>query len=221
MFFSYWVLKAALVGILLPSGSQMEASKSKNNFEEIALDRSTFKYKYRANYNKFLEGLKNKDQTLDDFVDILKECPFPAYFFETPKVTLKTLTKDFEFILARADDLNNVRSDVHAFQEHFTSCKRWGNRCLKRVCLFIFSSVSSFPNLGKDALMVVPCPDVDVDTNSFSSLGPFMRDASSEQTQAFWATVGREALKHIRSRRENPTYMSTSGLGVYWLHLRL
>ena len=39
------------------------------------------------------------------------------------------------------------------------------------------------------------------------------------QVHEFWARVGSEALKHIR-RAGGRVWLSTSGLGVYWLHLR-
>ena len=67
--------------------------------------------------------------------------------------------------------------------------------------------------------MVVPCPSSDDTT--YSSLGAFMRTASDDQINAFWSRVGSEALQHWSRRKEEKVWMSTSGLGVYWLHLRL
>merc|ERR1712080_392745 len=82
------------------------------------------------------------------------------------------------------------------------------------------NSVASFFNLGKDALLVCPCP-IGEDVHIYSSLGPFISAGSRDQIRAFWSRVGKEALDHIRARGGKPTWMSTSGLGVYWLHLRL
>ena len=68
--------------------------------------------------------------------------------------------------------------------------------------------------------MVVPCPHSSHAT-SYSSLGAFMNTALDDQVKAFWSRVGSEALNHWRRRKEGEkVWMSTSGLGVYWLHLR-
>jgi hypothetical protein len=80
--------------------------------------------------------------------------------------------------------------------------------------------VTSFLNLGGDALMVVPCPSNSVPVSAYSSIGPFMKTVSMTEIKAFWQRVGSEAMAHILRRGEKPTWMSTSGLGVYWLHLR-
>ena len=41
-----------------------------------------------------------------------------------------------------------------------------------------------------------------------------------DSVRAFWQRAGVEALDHIIKRGNKPVWMSTSGLGVYWLHLR-
>ena len=158
MFVSFWLLKSLLFG-LLPDEVTMATSKLAPEFKSEKLDSQTLKYKFNGSYRKFLRGLAEEDETLDSFVRILKGVPFPAFFFETPSVTSRSLDSDFEFILARAEDLDNVPSDQTAFSDHFSACE---------------SSVAVFPNLGGDALMVVPCPHGG-DLGVFSSLGPFMR----------------------------------------------
>merc|ERR1711864_11401 len=82
-------------------------------------------------------------------------------------------------------------------------------------------SVTSFKNLGGDAMLITPCPLKDVDLDIFSTLAPFMKAASSQHIQQFWETAASSALDLIKNRGRQPTWMSTSGLGVYWLHLRL
>ena len=159
MFVSLWLLKSLLFG-LLPDEASMASSKIAPEFKSEKLDSQTLKYKFNGSYRRFLRGLAEEDETLDNLVRILKGVPFPAFFFETPSVTSRSLDSDFEFILARADDLENAASDETAFSEHFSGCA---------------SSVAAFPNLGGDALMVVPCPQGG-DLAVFSSLGPFMKD---------------------------------------------
>jgi len=198
MLISYFVVKTVLVS-LLPVNSAM-----KSYFTEERLDGSTVKYKCDISYRDFLEGLRAKTDILGDLVKTLKKGPFETYFFETPPATESSLDSTFEFILANAVELKGVTEDTEAFREHFDGCTE---------------SVTSFPNLGGDALMVVPCPSSHA--THFSSLGAFMSTASNDQVEAFWSRVGSEALNHWRRRKGEKVWMSTSGLGVYWLHLRL
>ena len=199
MFVTYFLLKTLLVS-LLPGSSTMGS-----HFTEKKIDSNTVKYKGDLSYRDFLEGLGAKTDVLDDLVGILKKSPFETYFFETPPATQSSLDMSFEFILANALPLKGVSEDRGAFNEHFGGCQE---------------SVTSFPNLGGDALMVVPCPSSEA--TSYSSLGTFMSTASEEQIKAFWSKTGSEALNHWgRKRSGEKVWMSTSGLGVYWLHLRL
>jgi len=199
MFISYCVLKSVLVS-LLPVNLAMDL-----HFTEERLDSNTVKYKCDITYRDFLEGLSAKTYILSDFVATLKKNPFETYFFETPPAAQSSLDSTFEFILANAMELKGVNEDADAFSEHFDGCSE---------------SVTSFPNLGGDALMVVPCPHSSHAT-SYSSLGAFMNTALDDQVKAFWSRVGSEALNHWSRRKEGEkVWMSTSGLGVYWLHLR-
>jgi len=77
-------------------------------------------------------------------------------------------------------------------------------------------TVASFPNLGNDALMVIPKP-LDSDTN-YSHIGLFCRGSPLEQRHALWQLVGECALKQIS---EDPFWLNTAGGGVAWLHVRL
>lgn len=198
MFISYFVLKTVLVS-LFPVNSAMAS-----HFTEERLDSNTIKYKCDTTYRDFLDGLSAKTDILGDLVGTLKESPFETYFFETPPATESSLDSTFEFILANAAELKGVTEDTDAFREHFDGCTE---------------SVTSFPNLGGDALMVVPCPSSHA--ASYSSLGAFMSTAPDDQVEAFWSRVGSEALNHFRRRGGEKVWLSTSGLGVYWLHLRL
>jgi len=76
--------------------------------------------------------------------------------------------------------------------------------------------VASFPNLGGDATLIAPCPDAAA--GPYPHLAAFCRRAPKRQLLAFWKAVG-EALADSLSAR--PLWLSTSGLGVAWLHARL
>jgi len=137
----------------------------------------------------------------------LRSSHFKAFFFETPKITAgKVSSKNFEFVLVNAQRLENVLPDEDAFKEHFAESK---------------SFVTKFFNLGRDAQLIVPCPEPSTKLEAYSHLANFVREAPEEQVVDFWKETSKTALKHIRSRGSQPTWMSTSGLGIYWLHLRL
>ena len=76
--------------------------------------------------------------------------------------------------------------------------------------------VATFWNLGRDALLVAPAPIADASV--YSSLAAFVRGAPEEQQHALWQRVADAAREQLG---EDPLWISTSGLGVYWLHVRL
>jgi hypothetical protein len=77
-------------------------------------------------------------------------------------------------------------------------------------------SVVSFPNLGKDAILVVPCPRGPV--SAYGHLAAFVRTAPEPQKHALWELVGRVMQQHLGTA---PVWLSTAGAGVPWLHVRL
>ena len=110
-----------------------------------------------------------------------------------------TLTRPFEFVLVEAAALASVPAQRRAFASYFNA-----------------EPVVDFPNLGGDAHLVVPCPLARDD--QFAHLALFSRNATSEQQHQFWQRVGLAVTKFVGER---PLWLSTSGLGVYWLHVRL
>jgi len=73
----------------------------------------------------------------------------------------------------------------------------------------------SFLNLGKNGLMVAPHPDKSFDGGSIAS---FLKSASDKRVIALWQLVGKEMSKRVS---DVPIWLSTAGLGVSWLHIRL
>jgi hypothetical protein len=133
------------------------------------------------------------------FINLLADAPFDAYFWETPPITKATLARPFEFVLVNAPQLTRVSADRLPFIRYFTP-----------------EPVVDFLNLGGDAHLVVPCPQTADD--AFAHLAAFSRSAPLAQQHAFWQRVGRAVMNGVGER---PLWLSTSGLGVYWLHVRL
>merc|ERR1719356_1276678 len=97
-------------------------------------------------FKEALLQMQQKDSTLlAELTNILTGSKHSAYFFETPSITKATLAnKKFEFVLVEAQQLVGIKSDTDTFADYFTNCDQ--------------KSVTSFMNLGGDALLVAPCP---------------------------------------------------------------
>jgi hypothetical protein len=77
------------------------------------------------------------------FTGVLAESPFSAFRWETPPISKASAMRPFEFVVLDSPELAQ-NPDANAFAEHFSAAAQGG--------------VVEFPNLGKDAVMIVPCP---------------------------------------------------------------
>jgi hypothetical protein len=139
----------------------------------------------------------------DFYVSILKEAPFDAFFWENPPLTKSNLRQTYEFVLVYSPQLANVRADSKAFSQQFHS--QDDSR-----------SVIRFQNIGRNAELVVPRP---LTTESiYSHFAIFLRNAPPAQVHELFIVLA-DSLKEKIS--DKPIWLSTSGLGVYWLHVRI
>ena len=82
------------------------------------------------------------------------------------------------------------------------------------------TSVCSFYNLGRDALLVSPCEIGP--RGAHAHMANFVRAAPAAQVGTLWRRVGEALARRVEEvGRDTPVWTSTSGLGVYWLHVRL
>jgi hypothetical protein len=107
------------------------------------------------------------------FLGLLADAPFAAFRWETPPLTKATASRPFEFVLLDSPWLAGP-PDTDAFAEHFRSGDQGG--------------VVAFPNLGKDALLIVPCPNGPL--SAYGHLAAFVREAPDPQRHALWKAVG-------------------------------
>ena len=141
------------------------------------------------------------------FAKILRDAPFDAYRWETPPVTKATLDREFQFVLIDCPPLARP-ADRRAFAEFFDAAAPEEQAIV-------------FENLGRDATLVVPCPPGDAaaaNVDHFAHLASFVRQADDEQVDAFWQLVGRTMCEKVG---DQPLWLSTAGIGVAWLHVRL
>jgi hypothetical protein len=77
--------------------------------------------------------------------------------------------------------------------------------------------VATFANLGGDAILVAPHPTHAPDS---PHLAAFVRSAPEGVIDALWCAVA-VAMRDWLATRRRPVWVSTSGLAVPWLHVRL
>jgi hypothetical protein len=148
----------------------------------------------------FLDLLKNDPSFVLWYNKVLADVPFDAFFWENKPMIQSNLDQKYECNVVVSDFLADVKADPHTFNNYFQPGRE----------------VSAFKNLGGDAKLIAPCPVSD--QSIYAQIGSFVRKAPQSQIIQFWKMVGKETMNHIGS---NPSWLSTSGLGVYWLHARI
>ncbi len=154
-------------------------------------------------YEDVIELWQRDESFCDYFAGLLAGSPFPAYFWETPPISRQTRQQGFEFVLVDSPTLARVSPDPLAFGDCFESASE-------------YETVVEFPNLGGDAGLVVPVPQEP--GSDYTHLAAFSRAAPRVQQQELWRRVGVSISRRLGNE---PMWVSTSGLGVYWLHIRL
>ncbi|MEM7022776.1 MAG: hypothetical protein AAF637_09290 [Pseudomonadota bacterium] len=134
------------------------------------------------------------------FIGVLAEPPYAAYFWETAPLTTTSASRPFEYIVADSPALASMPAEPEAFAAHFVPGE----------------PVASFPNLGGDAWLVAPAPRGPVENHAH--IAAFCRNASAEHQHALWQAVGHGVAERLS---DAPLWLSTSGLGIAWLHVRL
>jgi len=154
-----------------------------------------------ASYSDVLTHWQQDAEFRSFFFGLLSSSSFSAFRWETPPVTKGTSNRAFEFVLLDSPGLAAV-PDPKPFARHLANAPP--------------SGVVAFPNLGKDAVLVVPTqlgPQ-----SAYGHLASFVRHAPEAQKHELWKMVG-EAMS--RRLNDKPVWLSTAGAGVSWLHVRL
>jgi hypothetical protein len=156
----------------------------------------------RVSYGDVLRLWQDDEPFRQSFLETLAAAPFEAYRWETPAVSAATLHNDFEFVLLDAPGLQRP-PEADALADQFRAA---GDD----------QAVIAFPNLGGDAVLVVPRPSGP--PSAYPHLAAFVREAPRQQVHDLWRLVGRTIWGRLNAR---PLWVSTAGMGVAWLHVRL
>lgn len=133
----------------------------------------------------------------------LAEHRFPGFFFETPPIDESLAGIESEFVLVSSAAVAGLRADPQPFAAPLAAAA---------------GPVICTPNLSGDAWLVVPRQQGPA--AAYAHLARFLREGPPAQVDAMWAALGSAVLRWRASRAER-LWVSTSGLGVSWLHLRL
>lgn len=134
---------------------------------------------------------------------ILEEVPFFGFFWENKPISQATLSEVYEFVVIGTDAFNGLETHRDTFSQYFEKEKL----------------IVSFDNLKKNAVLIAPCPNK-LYNKGYMHLGEFIRNAPVAQWDTLWMIVGQKLQAHVE-QSQRPVWLSTSGLGVHWLHIRL
>ncbi len=153
----------------------------------------------RLTFEETWRGWRSDEKFRDFWIASLREVPFEGYCWECPPVSDASRSRPFECVFVPSPSLPRMPPDPAAFGEHYhPGCQ-----------------AVTFGNLGADAVLVAPCP---AGAGDYGHLAQFARIAPRAQQQALWQAVGEAMEARVRG---DPTWLSTAGHGVAWLHVRL
>ena len=179
----------------------MLASRSKELLNGRAIKFAIEDDRSPVSYADAIRRWRNDSDFRAFFISLLKNSPFPAFRWETPPINIATANQPFEFVLLDSPDIS-LDPDYAAFAEHFVTMEPGG--------------IVEFPNLGGDAILVVPCPHDAL--SDYGHLATYLRNSPEPQQHLLWELVGAAMQRRISSK---PVWLSTAGGGVAWLHVRL
>jgi hypothetical protein len=154
----------------------------------------------RLSHGDVLVALRDSAPFRRELSERLRATPFAALFFETPAITRASAGRPFECVALAAPALAATEADPTAFAAH----------------VHADGDAIAFENLGGDATLVVPTERGE--RAAYAHLVRFLRGAPEAQVSSLWRLVGEAALARLGER---PLWLSTAGLGVPWLHVRL
>ena len=153
-------------------------------------------------FRDLLTGLENDALFARWYTALLADCSFGACFWEHPPLTVSGIDQEVEFVLIDAPSLAGAQANPRPFREYFASANSQRATC--------------FQSLGGDATLIAPGPGIGTDAGAH--LLSFVRQAPAVRVMELWHAVASAVRAQLSNR---PLWLSTSGLGVYWLHVRI
>lgn len=162
-----------------------------------------FEKEHQLSYQDVIQNWYGNPEFRDFYYSILGNSLFEAFFWEHPPITKVGTKQPYEFVLVNSIQLTKIAADTNPFQEQFRSRVNGQN-------------VLAFKNLGRDADLIVPYPIVSNDI--YAHFASFIRNAPQSQRHDLFVVLANSLIARMGNE---PIWVSTSGLGVCWLHVRL
>lgn len=154
----------------------------------------------RLTFNEVIFFWKNSIEFIEFYNSILAESEYDSFFWENPPMNINSLERYYEFVLIESTALSKITQDEVTFSKYFSPQKK----------------ANSFFNLGKNAKLIIPT--LSNNSVNYSSISKFVRTSNKDQYNEFWNLVG---VEYERELEDEWKWLSTSGLGVHWLHVRI
>jgi hypothetical protein len=156
-------------------------------------------------FGDVVAGWRSDEAFREFFIAELAALPFAAFFWEMPPLWQGRLDFDYEYVATGSDELARLRPSSEAFAEHLDAASAT-------------NSVVSFRNLSGDALLVAPKQMAEPE--AYGHIAAFVRGSPLRQRHELLQTLG-DAIHRTLQEYDGPVWVSTSGLGVPWVHVRL
>jgi hypothetical protein len=157
-----------------------------------------------VSYQTWLARLREDPSSTAAFTACLAALPLAAFAWECRAVTSADLGVAVQMVAIDSPALAGVPADPTPFAQQLSAASG--------------RQATVFENLGGDAQLLVPCAVAE--RACYAHLASFVRGAPAAQLQAFWRELARAVEARLQTR-QRPLWVSTAGLGVSWLHVRL
>lgn len=162
----------------------------------MSVERHTFPLLPRGELPR---ALRDDPSFRASIADILRSSAFAGYFLELPVIAPFTRHLPSELVLVESAAVAGLRANSAPFANLFAQDS---------------ADILVSPSLAGDSTLVIPRPEPGVDA---AHLARFARTARPERLDALLRAWGQACV----AWNERPMWLSTSGLAVYWLHLRI
>jgi hypothetical protein len=150
----------------------------------------------------WLAALGSDEDARAALTAVVRAAPFAALLWETPALAPVDDARAAELMVIDSPALAQRAPDPSAFSAVFAATRE---------------AVATFANLDGSSTLIAPHP---ARAPGAAHLAAFVRAAPAEVVDALWIAVAR-AVAAWRAARARTLWVSTSGLAVPWLHVRL
>lgn len=173
---------------------------------------TTQKKRFNVSFYDFFTLLVTDEKFRELICNIFKDCEYNNVYWEFPGINKTNMNNKAEFVIIKTNSF--AKSNHMAFSEYFDD--------------FQNIKIIQFKNSSKDCDLITPTPINNKNYyNSCSDIMTFFKSAfvPEELLHQLLITIGSTMLKYLNANLTTSSnqkkYLSTSGRGVQWLHVRI